>query len=412
MKDFLEVARNRNFMLLWINQFLSQVAVHTLNFLVILRIFEHTQSTIATSMVWIVFVLPAILIGPIASTLVDFMDKKYVLMVANISQATIILMYAFALGNHIYLAYAVVMLYSIFNQFYIPAELSSLPFLVKEKNLPHANGLFLITYQAAILAGYGLSGVVSEVFGFKNTFIIASGLVYAAFVIVFLLPRIRPVKVRSFHMLGNVEYFWSDIAEGFSFIKSRRTVLLPFLTIVGLQVTLPVIVVNLPIISRDILMISPHFSGAAITAPAGVGAAIGIVVVSKYLKKKRKKDAIKIALGVLVLVYWLAMIVLPYIPSPYSLVASTALFCVMGIAFIGIFIPAQTLLQLNTPKEMMARVFGNSWFFTSAATVVPMLFTASIVELFGIEIMVFMIGMVIMLMRIYYDRVVEGRLYG
>jgi DHA3 family macrolide efflux protein-like MFS transporter len=381
MKDFKRVLKNKYFWALWVSQFLSQVAIHTLNFLVILRIFDYTGSTIATSLVWVAFVLPAILIGPVAATYVDFVDKKRVLLVTNLAQGGIIFLYSLASTNMIYLSYVVVLLYSIFNQFYIPAELSSLPFLVEKKNLPQANGLFLLTYQLALVVGFGLAGVVGDLMGFRAAFGVAGGVMMVAFASVSFLPKMRLAEgERAFGFSKTAEFF-DEIMEGFVFIKERREVLLPFLAIVGLQVLLPVLVVNLPIISRDILRINPHYSGVAVTTPAGAGAALGILIVSKSLVKKRKKRVIKNALSVMVLSFWCAMLIVPMLPMPYKILISTLLFVLMGIGYIGIYIPAQTLLQVSTPKKMMARVFGNSWFITSAATILPMLFSASFLGL-------------------------------
>ena len=61
MKEEIAAAlKNKHFLLLWSSQFLSQVAVNVMTFLLILKTFSETGSTIASSMVWVVFILPAI----------------------------------------------------------------------------------------------------------------------------------------------------------------------------------------------------------------------------------------------------------------------------------------------------------------------------------------------------------------
>jgi len=411
MRQFRGVIKNRNFVALWISQALSQAAIHCLNFLVILKVFDYTGSTIATSLVWVAFVLPAILIGPFAATIVDYMDKRKVLMVTNLAQAMIMIFYSFSDQGMVYLSYMVVLLYSVFNQFYIPAELSCLPLLVQKKRLPQANGLFLITYQAALVVGFGLAGVVGDVLGAEKAFWLAGGMVMLAFASVMTLPRGDLKQVGGALRWGEFGQVLSETVRGFVYIYNKRVVFLPFIAIVGLQVFLPVLVVNLPIISRDILGINPYYAGLAVATPAGVGAALGIGLVSRYLAQMRKKIVIKRSLTGMVLTFWAAMLVVPLIPMPYRLLVSTALFLALGVSYIGVFISAQTLLQVSTSKEMMARVFGNSWFVTSAATILPMMFSATIVELFGIRMMIAVMGLVILGFRFYFDRVAEGRIY-
>ena len=410
MSDFQSVIKNKNFLLLWLSQFLSQIAINTLNFLVMLRVFDATGSTVATSLVWVGFILPAITIGPFAAALVDRIGKKKVLMIANLVQAIIMLTYAFVPASFVYLSYIFVVAYSLFNQFYIPAELASLPYLVEKKKLPLANGLFLITLQLGLVVGFGIAGVMSDLLSFETAFLFAAGVMFIAFLAVGLLPSMEVKNKADKFIVKKVFSFVGDVLEGFAFIRDRREVLLPFVTIVGLQVALPVALVNLPIISRDILGINPHYSGMAVTTPAGIGAMIGIIFVSKRLLKKRKLLIVKNALTFLMVSFWGAMILVPILAYPYKLIASTILFIVVGISFIGVFIPAQTHLQVSTPNELMARVFGNSWFVTSAATVFPMLFSASIVDLFGIRTLVILMGLAVVWVRVNFDQIVEGRI--
>lgn len=118
LTDYRPLSKNFKFLYLWASQILSQLTIYVMNFLLLLRLFEKTGSTIATSFLWVAYALPAILIGP------------------------------FAAASHrtsLFLIYGVALAYSFLNQFYVPAELATLPSVVKKKVLPHANGLFFLT---------------------------------------------------------------------------------------------------------------------------------------------------------------------------------------------------------------------------------------------------------------------------
>lgn len=404
MNDYLKLLLNRRFSALWLSQFLSQVAIHCLTFLIILKIFDNTGSIIATSLVWIIFILPAITIGPFAATFVDLVDRRKVLIYSNLLQALIIFLYSFAASEYLYLSYAVVLIYSIFNQFYIPAEMSALPIIVKDKYLARANGLFLITYQAALVVGFGVAGVVIETLGFHSAFLIASILVLISFFATLTLPKMKPEQEVDLYKLKFTEIF-VHVFEGINHIKDRKEVLLPFLTIIGLQVTLPIVVVNLPIISQNVLGLSPHLSGITITAPAGLGATLGILFAVKHYDNKSTRKAVKESLTALVFSFWALLLVVPYIDMPYKIIISTLLFIMVGASFIGIFITAETELQINTPKRLLGRVFGNSWFFTSAGTILPMIGSATVVELIGIKALIGIIGVSLLIILLFYDRI-------
>jgi DHA3 family macrolide efflux protein-like MFS transporter len=374
MKEYKSLFTNKNFIALWLSQFLSQVSIQALTYLVILKIFDSTGSTIATSLVWVIFVLPAITLGPFAATYVDLVDRKNTLLITNIAQAITIFLYSFIEHRFLYLSYAVVLIYSIFNQFYIPAEVSSLPYLVDNKNLSRANGLFLGSYQIGLVLGFGIAGVLIEFMSFRSAFLIASFLMLIAFFSVIILPKMESEDEDDLHNLSLSQIIFK-VFEGMDFIRRRHAALLPFLTIIGLQVALPIVVVNLPIINQNILGINPHLSGITITAPAGLGALLGIIFTTKRIDRKGMRSTVKESLIAMVISFWGLILLVPIIAMPYRLIVSTFLFILVGASFIGIFITAQTRLQFETPKKLLGRVFGNSWFFTSAGTIIPMLFS-------------------------------------
>lgn len=410
MNYFKIILRNKRFRYLWISQFLSQIAIHTLNFLVILKIYQVTGSSIATSMVWLVFILPAILLGPIAAAFVDMVDKKKILMVTNAAQAIIILAYALVHMRVVYLSYGVVLLYSMFNQFYVPAEVASLPSLVKEKYLPQANGFFLATYQIGLVIGFGLSGLLGELLGFTTAFLIAAGLLGMAFLSVSRLPSLKGGITKAWSVnswRARINNFIIEIIGGIKFIGRSKDIYLPFIAISGLQVSLAVSLVLLPDIARNVLAINPNYAGLIVVAPCGIGGALGIIIVSKLLSEKfGKKKIAKWSLRTVTLELWMMVLFIKLIPLPYRLVVAGAMFMFLGASFIGIFIPAQTHLQVSTPKRMMARVFGNNWFMTTVLTVFPMMFSATITEIMGPRVLFGMVGVGLLVMLGFYDKYV------
>ena len=399
--EYKSLFRNRKFVYLWVSQILSQLAIQIMNFLIIVRLFETTGSTIATSLIWIAYALPAMMVGPFAAAWVDFLDRRLVLVLSNLFQFLVLIAYAFTFNRYFFLSYAVVLFYSLFNQFYVPAEAASLPALVNKKNLPQANGLFFLTQQASIILGFGTAGLLSEVVGFKISFLILSAFLLVAFVSSSFLPTLKVRSIVGKRLDINVAKFFGKIGEGYNFIKGNLSILMPFLLLASLHVAISIVSVNLPIMAKDIIGINPNLAGVAIVFPAGLGALAGITLIPRYLKKLRKKELIEKSLIVVSLSLWLVIFLVPELMQGLKVIAAGILFVFIGAAFVGIIIPAQTYLQEKTPRHLLGRVFGNFWFIATIATIFPVLFSATISEIFGVRMLFFLIGLTTLIAYVY-----------
>lgn len=389
MEDFKPLLRNSSFKYLWTSQVLSQVTINVMNFLLLLRLFAETGSSIATSLLWVFYALPAILVGPFASAYVDMVDRRKMLVVTNLLQAATIFAYAYSQRTSLFLLYGVVLLYSFFNQFYVPAEQASLPAVVKQENLAGANGLFFLTQQTAIVLGFGIAGILEQAIGYDRSLYLCAGLLFIAFVSVFFLPTLktRDTMPKSFEKAFTK--FFDRIFQGYLFIKDNKSILSPFLLLLALQVALAIIVVNLPVVATDLLRINLANTGLLLIVPAGVGAVVSALSVPKILNRGvRKKKVIEQSLFLMSFAFFLFVFIVPEIkPDNFRLISGIVATFLAGMSFVGTLIPAQTFLQEKTPGGLRGRVFGNFWFLVTIATVFPVIFSGAIAELFGIRIL-------------------------
>src|SRR5689334_6247009 len=174
MNEYLKIIKNSKFNYLWISQILSQVTVNMMNFLLLTRIYSETGSSIATSLLWVTYALPSIFFGPIGAASVDIINKRKMLMVTNLLQAVAVFGFLLFHTQSIFLLYFVVLAYSFFNQFYVPAESAALVIVVDKRHLASANSLFFITQQAALLFGFGFGGIIERLIGFNGSLILCS----------------------------------------------------------------------------------------------------------------------------------------------------------------------------------------------------------------------------------------------
>ena len=386
--EYKAVLKNSNFIYLWSSQILSQVTINIMNYLLLIRIFNLTGSSLATSFMWVSYALPGIFAGPIGAAAVDLISRRKILMTTNIFQALSILILVFFHQQSFYLLFVTVFMYSLFNQFYIPAESASLPSLVSKKKLPLANSLFLITQQGAIILGYGIAGILQKMLGFETSLYLTASLMALAFISVSFLPEIKSdVKLpQSFE--ENVILFFKKIYEGYLFIKSQNKILIPFLLLIALQIIVSVVVINVPVLATEIIKISVNLAGAVIIVPVGIGAIIGALVIPKLLQKGiRKRKTIEISLFLMSLSVILIMFLVPELSYALRITFTFILTSFVGMSFVGIMIPSQTYLQEVTPGGMRGRVFGNFWFLVTIATILPVILSGTIAEIFGVRLL-------------------------
>jgi len=391
--EYKQILGNSKFVHLWLSQLFSQLTINVVNFLFLLKLFSLTGSTIATSLLWISYALPAILVGPLAAATVDMVDKRRMLMLTNFLQSASIFFYALLKNPSIFLLYGLAMTYSFLNQFYVPAEAASLPSVVPKKNLPQANSIFFLTQQGSLVLGFAVAGVLNHFLGFSTSLFIGAGFLFMAFVSVALLPPLKPKEELPKNFEEGLSDFFSRLIEGYQLIKSNRLVLSPLLLLLGLQVSLAMMAVNVPKLVQDVLGLSANVGMAFIAISAGLGAATGALVISRLIKagwrKKRMIDNFLLAAGIFIFAFIFNSKVFL---GPLNMVVSFLAIFFIGLCFIGVVIPTQTFLQEKIPGGFRGRVFGNYWFLATIVTIFPVLFSGTIAELFGIRLMFFLIG--------------------
>ncbi|EKE12848.1 MAG: hypothetical protein ACD_13C00134G0009 [uncultured bacterium] len=396
LRDYKSVIKNKKFKYIWISQIFSQLTINIMNFVLLIRLFEVTGSAISTSLLWVAYALPAILVGPFASAVVDLVDKRKMLIFTNLFQALVILIFGFAANSSIFFLYEVVFLYSLLNQFYVPSETSTLAFVLKKDKLVHGNSLFFITQQGSLVVGFALAGLLNAFLGFNNTIFLCSAFLFIAFLSTLFLPSLKSENEIPKGFETAVFGFFKHISNGYAFIKSERKVLTPVLLLIGFQVALQVVIVQFPTLAKNILNIPLNSAGIYMLVPAGIGAVFGALFIPKILKRDvRKKTLIDIALLAMAISLIFLTFVIPLFSYIVRFILSFLSVVVIGFSFVAILVPSQTFLQESTPSELRGRVFGNFSFLVITVSVLPVVFSGSIVEIFGIKSLLLLLSVFI-----------------
>lgn len=386
MNDFKILVKNSSFTYLWASQILSQLTINLMNFLLLARLYMVTGSSIATSLLWVAYCLPTLFLGPIGAATVDLFSRRKILMITNLFQALVIFSYIFINQGSIFILYAVVLIYSILNQFYVPAESAYLPSAVSKADLAQGNSLFFITAQATIILGFGFAGIVQRLIGFDGALIVCSIFIFTAFISTSFLPEVRLKKKIPDEFEKALKTFFGSLVEGYEFIKNNKSVLYPLLFLLGVQAGLAIIVVSLPVIAVQVLNISVNLSGVSVVVPAGIGAILGAAYIPRLMKKGiRKITIIKYSLAAVVFSLLAISLAIPYFSIFYRVTITTILIIIGGFGFVGAYLPTLTFLQSSTPLWLRGRVFGSLYFLITLVTIFPVLFSGAITEIFGIR---------------------------
>jgi dTMP kinase len=125
-----------------------------------------SAQTLAVGGVWVVTLLPALLLGPLAGAVADRMDRRMTMIVGDIARGVLFL--SIPLFPHLTWVYIAKFLAGCASLFWAPAKDASVPNLVPADKLERANQLSLFTtYASAVVAGIVFSALalVSDALG-------------------------------------------------------------------------------------------------------------------------------------------------------------------------------------------------------------------------------------------------------
>lgn len=377
---FLQVLKINDFLKLWTSQLLSQVTINMVSFVIILRIFEATRSTVAVSLVWFFYAVPAIFLGPFSGTIIDTLDKRKVLIWTNILQALTVLAYLLV-KQKIWPIYTIIFLYSLLNQLYLPSESATLPAVVPKKLYPPANSIFMSTAYTAVLIGFSLAGPLVRLVGKEIPFLLSSlFLGIAALSVALLSPGVKGgiAKIRG------VEDFLARVKEGYLFIRGNKGVLFPLILIVLSGIVVGVLTIVIPLYAAEILLIDLRDAGLVLVSPVGLGAVVGVAWAVRALGRRVRKKTI-VSLGLFLSFFSLLIfsLLIPYLRVGKIFLSLISAF-ILGLGCVFLIIPSQTMIQEVTPKKLLARVYGVLGFMITLAAILPVFLTATLADFLGV----------------------------
>ena len=164
MSRFHKFLKNRNFLLLWVGQIISQIGDRLDQMALIAFVYSRSQgSTIDIAKILSFTIIPVFIIGPLAGVYVDRWDKRRTMYLCDFLRAALVFTIPFFLLNkNIGWIYLIVFVAFSIGRFFVPAKLAIIPELVEKQDYVMANSLINTTGMIAAIVGFGVSGVIVE----------------------------------------------------------------------------------------------------------------------------------------------------------------------------------------------------------------------------------------------------------
>ena len=315
--------------------------------------------------VQIAYMLPIALLGVVSGVFVDRWPLKRTLVLSDFIRAILVVLLVFVHGLWGY--YLVLAAVSVLSSVFGPAQGVAVRSLVPLHGMRSAQALLQqVMFVMRIIGGPIASlllvyAPVSVSFYADAASFVISGLFMASLTLpAHAVPQAEPAAEQR----GGLARVLSDMKQGTSFIVHHAALLFVITAMAAGMFILGCFGPLIAVYVRDTLHASTRTFGAA-SAMIGVGIMAGINLLNAYAKNVKNSTQVYfgltgIALGTL------ALALLPYLS------VTIVSLLVIGFAVAGIIVPAQTLIQEETPHAMLGRV---------GSTVMSLIFSAQIAGL-------------------------------
>ncbi|MBZ5629100.1 MAG: MFS transporter [Acidobacteriia bacterium] len=365
------VLQQPDFRKLWLAQFVSIFGDFLALFgFISLIAFRWHGNALQVTLVMVAYMVPMALVGPLAGVFVDRWNVKRVMIASDLLRAILILLAVFA--RNVPQLCVIFGMLGVFSSFFAPAQSVTVRTLVPVEKLLAANAMMSQAFFTVRLVSPLLAGALIAWLGENPCFYLdAASFAFSALMVSTL--AINPPRPSG----KSVQGFLSEFSSGNRFIFTHAY--LAFV-VTAMVVAMFVLSCFSPLISiyvRDMLRGGTLLYGFVSTM-IGVGLMLGTQGVTRFARQRSKKDIVLV--GLLTLGFSTGLLAaFANIPM-----AAASMFG-LGLAIALVIVPAQTLMQQETPHAMIGRVSSSFMSLISLAQVTGLLLSGYLAHLLGIR---------------------------
>jgi DHA3 family macrolide efflux protein-like MFS transporter len=393
-EESLQVKSMTRFAIIFIGQAFSLFGSRLVQFALVWWLTMESGSASVLAFASIMAILPQVLLGPFAGTLVDRWNRRTILMVSDgvIALAVVVLALLFAQGSvqvqHIYVLMAV---RSLGGAFQWPAMQASTSLMVPEEHLSRISGLNQSLQGLANIVAPPLGALLLELIPVQNILVIDVSTAILAIGPLFFISIPQPRREVSAEGRPSV---LTDLKEGFRFVWGWKGLMM----IVGMA-----LVINLltsPAFSLLPILVTNHYNGGAIElawfqSANGVGMIAGGILLGVW---GGFKSRIRTAMSAMIIMGG-GLLIFSFLPGDAFLLGVGLLFVfgtMNSIANASFF----ALLQATVPADIQGRVFTMMMSLIMSMTPVGLALAGPVADLLGLRIWYTVAGVVMMIMSV------------
>src|SRR5262249_1973944 len=304
----------------------------------------HASATQVTG-ISISFMIPFALIGPIAGVFVDRWNVKRTMIASDLIRA--VLAFGLVLTGTLGQIYAILFLLSAVSAFFMPAQTVTLRTIVPREGLLSANALVQQAFQIMRIFSPALAGVMVGWFAASSCYYVdcLSFLFSAAMIGTLLIAREPVVPSKDSHPIKSI---MSDLMVGVKFIFTHATISFVILAMAAGMFAISCFGPLIAVYVRDELQANSVVFGI-VNSLIGVGMIGGTLLMNRFDKKLSKTH---VALWGL-----LTMGAFVIVLAAFRTIAAASISMLgVGVGVVFVFVSAQTLMQGQTPMELIGRV--------------------------------------------------------
>jgi MFS transporter, DHA3 family, macrolide efflux protein len=386
------------FFTIWTAQAFSLFGSSLVQFALVWWLTRETGSATVLATATMAALLPQILLGPFAGTLVDRLNRRLIMIVADTTIAlfTLLLFYLFATQQlQVWHIYAIAAVRSLGEAFHAPAMTSSTSLMVPNRHLARIAGANQTLQGLLRIVAPPLGALLIELFSTQNVLLIDVGTAALAVLTLFFIPIPQPAR-HARQASGEIEKtsYMHDLREGFAYVVRWKGLL----GIIILAMLLNFMLI--PASSLLPLVVTKVFEGGAAQlgwtqSMFGIGVIVGGVLLSIWGGFKRRivtsfTGIIGIGLGI---------VLTGIIPAGMFQFLLAAQFL---IGFMQVFAngPLMAIMQSTVIPDMQGRVFSLLGAGATAMMPLSLLIAGPISDAFGIRFWYILGGTVCILMTI------------
>ncbi len=362
----------RGFTIIWLGQFSSMLGSTMTQFALTIWAWEVTGTATALALVGLAFVLPNILVYPVAGALVDRWNRKLVMMLSDLAAGigTIVIFLLYTSDSlqiwHLYIIFAFM---GLFQSFQFPAYSAAVSTMLDKEQYGRASGMLSLAQSASgIFAPIG-AGILLGIIGTGGilVFDIVSFIVAIGALMIVNIPQPTPAGQREKNTL------LQDSLFGFKYILARRGLL-------GLQLIFFIINFTgslcFPLLAPMILSQTGNNTVilGTVNSAFGAGGVVGGLILSAWGGPKKRVHGVLAGMALSCL---FGYTVLGLAGSVYLWVAGAFIMMLFNPVING---SNQAIWQSKVPPEMQGRVFASRAFIALVSQPIAMAITGPLAD--------------------------------